>query len=817
MKRDLLIPGILSGSYPPSAARPETPSRSRSCERLQSLAVLHTASGVQSRLFSDGRNPGARKLGIVLALALLLLFLAACSKGGSSPAQGQVSYGANRELRTTAWESELPADIVLAIDQSGSMSSGSAPTDPSGLRVEGSRSFLEFIASRSNPDSANRFGLVNFGTDAPVASAVPLTRISSIDDPAVSQLRNRFKALNMGDTSFTAALKRAMDLLRAGGSLQENRNRAIVIFTDGEPDDPRKLRMEKYFDEIRDYCQTELRPAHVALFVIGIDSVGKRWTPTAVRWRSIAGDDHVFTTPDMDSLKAHFNRIVQRVWNLPEVESVRVASGKNSDFTVEPYLEAVEFHVFPGKDGLALRINRADRSIVHPGTDPDAPPIKKLSTFDRIIVKDPKPGLWGYQVVGGSGSVEVLRNPIPLRLQLISPSRIHPQGKPMRLVAEFRRLDGSPVPSDRDYPLALSAEVRDPSGRVTPVKFALDRGQKGIYQAEPDVRETGILGEYRAVLKVSGGDKYRSKQEVSIEVRAFPYLVIQQPQTRAVYPLADRIPIRAQLMQAGKPIVPSSVFSNHADQLVIAQTTQTPDGQRGPAVWLRASTDDPSRFEGSAPVPKAIEGQYDVALKLAPEEEQQAAIADQTVLSVTMRQPTWRKYVPWASATAIVVLALGVWDRRRRVKALRFSFYYWTEEMSAPDIVVFRSRSEITELGRAPVRVTRIGKTRHVHIEGLTGTTLLAADGRELPPFDAFENGTIVVRPSSGRAFAMNYGLDQSVSKPAVLSNDDGLDNADAGNETGWEAEPRAGSTVTPPSTQGKGSAGGADDFKWDV
>ena len=82
---------------------------------------------------------------------------------------------------------------------------------------------------------------------------------------------------------------------------------------------------------------------------------------------------------------------------------------------------------------------------------------------------------------------------------------------------------------------------------------------------------------------------------------------------------------------------------------------------------------------------------------------------------------------------------------------------------------------------------------------------------------DALENGTIVVRPNSGRAFAMNYGLDQSVSKPAVLSNDDGLDNADAGNETGWEAEPRAGSTVTPPSTQGKGSAGGADDFKWDV
>jgi hypothetical protein len=771
------------------------------------------ASGRPSsfRIRVPSRHTRGRTL--TLIVAILFVSLGACSRKGDSAAQSQISYGTNRNLQATAWEAELPTDVVLAIDQSGSMSARFGATDPKGLRVDGSRSFIEFIASRSNPSSVNRFGLVNFGTGAPSDAAVPLTRISSADDPTVSQLRAKLKALKMGDTNFTAALKEAMALFRASGSLRENRNRAIVIFTDGEPDDPRKLSLKRYFDEIRDYYEKDIRPSHIALFVIGIDTVGKTWTPTAEQWRSIAGDDHVFTTPDMASLKAHFNRIIQRVWNLPEVESVQVASGKNTDFTVEPYLEAVEFHVFPGREGLSLKINRADGSVIHPGKDPDTPPVKKLGTFDRIIVNDPKPGLWSYQVVGGSGSVEVLRNPIPLRLQLISPSRIHPQGKPMRLLAEFLRVDGTPVASDRDYPLALAAEVRDPVGRSTPVKFSLDQGRNGVYLGDPDVTETGTPGEFHIVLKVSGGEKYHSKQDVKVEVRTFPYLQVEEPRYQSVYSPADRVLVQAKLMQSGKPIT-ASVFSNHADQLVIAQVIRTPNGSRGPAQWLRSSSlGEGTRFEGVLPVPTPVlEGRYDIVLKLAPEEEQKADIADQTVLSIMMRQPLWRKYLPWSVVAAIILLALLMWQRRQHAKALRFSFHYWTAEMAAPDMVLLRTKAETADLGRVPIRISRIGKSKRVRIEGGDGATLLTMDGRERQPFEAIEDGTVVVKPKSGCAFAMNYGLDCQVSKPIAFDGEP-LSDVDALTS---ESSPTEAASPTPRAGESRDSA---DDekFKWDV
>jgi hypothetical protein len=137
----------------------------------------------------------------------------------------------------------------------------------------------------------------------------------------------------------------------------------------------------------------------------------------------------------MEVLKAQFNRIVQRIWHLPEVEPCPpVVPGKPVEVEIEPYLAAVDFYIFPSQKGVSLDIYRSDGSLVKPGQDSDTPSVKHLSTFDRVVVHEPKPGVWRYEVVGGAGKVEVLRNPIPLRMRLISPSRIHPQIKPIPLI-----------------------------------------------------------------------------------------------------------------------------------------------------------------------------------------------------------------------------------------------------------------------------------------------------------------------------------------------------------------------------------------------
>jgi hypothetical protein len=184
------------------------------------------------------------KFAPALAAGLFMaLSLSACqdTTGSGASSSGNVTYkAAGKDIRVSAWNSEVPTDILLILDQSGSMSRGKTPTDPGGLRVEGSRAFLEFVAGRSRSEMPNRFGVINFGTDASLKHGAALSQIGFTEDPSIKAIAEQIKPLNLGDTSFIRALSLAVELFRDGGALGKPGNKAIVIFTDGEPDDPRQ-------------------------------------------------------------------------------------------------------------------------------------------------------------------------------------------------------------------------------------------------------------------------------------------------------------------------------------------------------------------------------------------------------------------------------------------------------------------------------------------------------------------------------------------------------------------------------------------------
>jgi hypothetical protein len=599
-------------------------------------------------------------LSVSLAVFLCIVPIGCARK--PAPKQQPVTYRkATQEIQIGSWERELPADIVLLLDQSGSMSKGREPTDPNGLRATGSRAFVEFIVQRSSKDQPNRFAVVNFGSHAQRIHACPITAIRSHDDPALQLIFAKLTQLELGDTNIIEAMRLGMQLLREGGSFDYPRNRALVLFTDGEPDDARKLSLAQYFAELSQFIEGQVKPAKVDVFVVGIDAAGKRWSRTVSYWQNLVSSDYVFTTPNMPALKSYFNRIVQRIWHLPEVEPVVVSTKSPVEFDLEPYLDRVEFHIFPSRKGLTLRVIRPDGKVVEPGKDPDTPPVKHLSTFDLLVVHDPEPGRWRYEVVGGEGSVEVLRNPIPLRMRLISPAPVHPQGKPMRLIAEFKRSDGKPVPSYRDYPLALTADIITPSGKRTQVKFPLERGRNGVYVGEPTLEAPMEVGEYQVVLKVSGGEKYHSDYVARVEVKPIPYLLVDEPAEGKPLPPTQSLSVRVRLLQAGKPINPQDAFTNHPDYLIIAQVVESPGGQRGQAVWLNLAkeAETPGQFAGTVPVPEITEGIHLLAFKLAPEEVAKRAVADKTVLEVIVQRPPmprWQKAV-W---TLLSVFGVGV-------------------------------------------------------------------------------------------------------------------------------------------------------------
>jgi uncharacterized protein YegL len=657
-----------------------------------------------------------RTLLVIFAVSLVASLLG-CQKGPNPRQKGMsVSYQkASQEVQLKAWGAELPTDIVLLLDQSGSMSKGKHPTDPQGLRAQGSQSFVEFVAQRSDKEHPNRFGVVNFGSHAPRVHALPLTPIRTADDPALRSVFDKLTLLELGDTSFIEAMQLGMQLLRESGSFEEERNRALVIFTDGEPDDARKLTIEQYFSELAQFIERDVKPAKVDVFVVGIDALGARWSATVPLWRQLVGEDHVFTAPTMDALKSLFNRIVQRIWHLPQVEPEVVYSGRSVEFEVEPYLAAVEFHIFPSRQGLALKITRPDGKAVQPGKDPDTPPVKRLAMGDLLVVYDPEPGRWRYEVVGGTGRVEVLRNPIPIRMKLISPAPVHPQGKPMRLIAEFKRADGKPVPSYRDYPLALAGEITTPSGKRTPVKFPLERGKNGVYVGEPALEAPMETGEYRILLKVLGGERYRAEYPVRVQVEPIPYLLVDEPREGVSIAPSPAVSVRARLLKAGKPVRPQDEFTNHPDYLVIAQVIESPDGKKGEAVWLRCAeeVEQPNTFFGQVPTASKLEGNYTLALRLAPEEVAKQSVADVTVIEFVSRSPLWKNPLLWVYI--ILLAALGVCGVLWWVNAPRLIIHYWASNQNRQNTKVSRRNGETIELPGVPLVVKRRGKSDRAH------------------------------------------------------------------------------------------------------
>lgn len=597
------------------------------------------------------------RLGAISLFVLAAVLLpGGCTRRSEPESSSAVTYRrAPIEVTLGAWEQELPADIVLLLDHSGSMSRGRQATDPRGLRVQGSRAFVEFLAQRTARERPNRIAIVNFGSQARRVHALPLTPIHGIDDPVLRTVFNKLVPLDLGDTNTIDAMRLGIQLLREGGSFEQPRNRVIILFTDGEPDDARKLSRAQYFAEIAEFVQKQVVPAKVEVFVIGIDATGVKWRELEPYWRRIAGEKQVYSAPTMESLKGYFNRIVQRVWKLPEVEPIVVSSDRAVEFELEPYLASVEFYIFPGRQGLSLNIYRPDGQKVQPGSDSDTLPIRKLNTFDLLTIRDPAPGRWRYEVAGGAGSVEILRNPIPLRLQLIAPQAVHPHGKPMRLIAEFKRRDGRPVTSHPDFPLALTADIILPSGKRYPVKFPLERGHNGVYVGEPPLEAPMELGEYQVVLKVSGGEKYHQAHSQRVTVKPVPYLLVDSPQPGEVVPLGDRLLVQARLLQSGKPLSPQAAFTNHPDSLAVAQVVETPSGQRGEAVWLSLDTNSEAlgSFSANVPIPQALEGRYTVVVKLAPEEKEKQATADQTVIEFEMRRPPaplWQRILQGVAA-----------------------------------------------------------------------------------------------------------------------------------------------------------------------
>jgi hypothetical protein len=310
-------------------------------------------------------------------------------------------------------------------------------------------------------------------------------------------------------------------------------------------------------------------------------------------------------------------------------------------------------------------------------------------------------------------------------------------------------------------------------------------------------------GEYRIVLKVSGGGKYQSKQEAIVEVRTLPYLIFEAPKEGVTISPTSGLGLSVQLFQSGKPLRPQDVFSNHSDQLVIAQVIRSPSGKRGPAIWMESSpqTENSGRFEGVAVTPESREGPYQVAVKIAPEEPEKQAAADATVIHVVMQKPLWLRALTWGLPVLILFALLIWWLRRRYMKSLRFISYVWPEGHNSYEVVSFRKSGEEQELIDLALRMARSGKKKEFRLSPTNDAKLLARAGdKELPFLDVQGEVLVLVQKPQGKPKVVAIGIENPPAKPKPYEP-----------PMEFEAASQSGSGEPAPS----GSGGAGEDFDW--
>ena len=633
---------------------------------------------------------------VVALLSIFLLLNISCSRREET----YTTRKAKDSLSLAAEETGFAADVFLLLDQSGSMNGypGRPATDPEGLRIQASKYLIRNIAQKSTGELSHRIGIVNFGTTAPADLTVPLAEVTkTMGDPGVQNLVASLRTLSMGDTSFISALNAAYQGFIAKETLKGNRKPVIIIFTDGEPDDPRKLDSEKYFQEMEDFNVSSLKPYGCDLYVIGIDVAGSTWAKSAPGWSRIVPPGRVYQINDMDELREKFNEAIRQIFGIPPVPPDLVTAG-GFEFDVPPYLQKMEFHVFPEREGLTLSVFGPDGAAVDIGSE--KAPVQEYETYDIITIMEPPHGKWRYEIVQGEGRIEVYRNAIPIKMELISPRKVHPLGKPMNLMASFLRPDGGEVFEIPEYPIGLTAKVIAPDGSENDIKF--ERGEKGLCFGTPSIGDINLKGFYRIILTMKGGDVYKSSTERRTEVRSMPYVMVDRPASGSSLKFSHSLPVEASLLLNGESLAPEKEFTDHPDYLMLAQVVQTPDGKSSESIWLAPTSDGqiPGRFHGILPVELKHRGRHVLMARLAGElRSGQESFSDYSEVSFSVQPSFWQRVYgrwPWMALFSGVIIAAFIVYGLQRPKLMGTLYVQkGAEEATSYNLRIFGHKATI--------------------------------------------------------------------------------------------------------------------------
>ena len=628
----------------------------------------------------------------ILILLFLLFFLSGCGLLGPSKV---IKQRTSSEEILVKSQTPLPVDLLILLDQSGSMSGamGQAATDPNGLRVDAVKYFINNFSTKSDQKSPNRIGIINFGSNVPRQYLIPLTEVYFQNQQAINNLTSKIKPLNLGGTNFISALQNAAEEFQRNNSFSSNRSSAVVIFTDGEPYDSRKLSLSTYFKEIKSYIDKNF-PKSCRIFIVGIDDKRNTWSKTLPYWKQILPEKRILKINKMSDLQEIFNNIIRQIFQIPNV-APDVVGTTEKPFTVPPYIDSLELHAFfKGKKGKLLVYNPNNKVVDFQKTT-GCYEIDK-GTYTIFIISQPPPGKWKYKMVEGTGTVEIYKNFIPVTVGLITPKSPYPAFKKSKVLVEFVKKNGAPVKSDPRYPLRIAVSIKDESGNIIFNDILNKAAQVGIYRSNK-IFYPEKAGIYSLTFGVAGGTEYSYSYTKKIDVKGIPYLSPVYPTFDSTTPISKQVNLKVKLQKMGKDIDPAQEFSTNPLLLVRAQIESPSElekqqGTIAKVVWLDPDKNRSNLFSCLIPIDNVQKGNYTILVALKGVLKSSGEIYS-NVLSINfaMAPTTWQNA---KRKTFLIIIVLFI------LWLLQWFLFIWLRKSSIRDIVtvLFYAKKEDREI-----------------------------------------------------------------------------------------------------------------------
>jgi len=618
----------------------------------------------------------------ILFFLFLLIFLTGCSL--FNPGK-EISERTSSEEIIVESQASLPVDLAVLLDQSGSMSGamGQPATDPKNLRIDAVKYFVNNFSTKSDQKAPNKIGVINFGTSTPEQYLIPLADVYYQDQQVIDKLTSKIQPLNLGETNFINALKSAVSEFQVNNSFSQKRSSAVVIFTDGEPYDSRQLSLSSYFKEIKDYI-TQNIPSDCQIFVIGIDDKESTWSSTISYWKQIVPENRIFKINQMSDLQKTFNDVIRKIFQIPEVTPDIVGTTEKA-FSVPPYLETLELHAFFSIKNTTLQVYDPESNMIDFKERVGCYEIDK-GTYRLYLIFNPTPGQWKYKIVGGSGTVEIYKNYIPVKVNVMVPQSPWPVSKESKVIVKFARSNGAEVISNPKYPLRIVVSILDTSNNYL-FSGILNKIGYSTYETE-NIFCLKQTGRYILRFEVAGGTEYSYSYTANMEVKELPYLKVLFPQNNSTIPLSNRVEIRVRLEKAGKNINPAVEFETNPLLLIRAQLAATPSidteqpSLEPEVIWLDPSTVQNNIFTCSLPVKDASMGRYTAYIALNGKSKSSGTYSDILILDFEMRHSLVQKTLlalKWLGV-ALFVLWVVQWilfraQRRKKMKIVQVCIF----------------------------------------------------------------------------------------------------------------------------------------------